>query len=238
MNDIRVDISTFRDLAHQELPFYRAADPAAYMGGRAGKQSTSDYLEQSEIARLEKAVATYHGPFLEGFSLSDNVAFEEWLVLKREQIRQHFLTALRRLAVYYEAKAAYEVAMRYVWRQVEVEPWSEPAQRQLIRLLAYTGQRAAALDQFAAHKQVLATELGIEPEVATIQLYQQIRDGELGRGIKRPRESEKDGTAAVTETLPFITPAVFCRARARDGAVGQFLAAGSSRCGTDSFYYG
>jgi DNA-binding SARP family transcriptional activator len=167
-DQVWVDVATFHELLGQELPFDRIAAGA-------------DDREQSEIARLAEVVANYGGPFLEGFSLNDNVAFEEWLVLKREQLRHQFLTALHKLAQYYEAQGAYEPAMRYVRRQVEVEPWSEPAQRQLMRLLAYTGQRTAALDQFAVHKRTLAAELGIEPEAATIQLYQQIQTGELAR---------------------------------------------------------
>lgn len=38
---------------------------------------------------LEDAVSLYRGPFLEGFSLPDSIAFEEWALLERE--RQHRL---------------------------------------------------------------------------------------------------------------------------------------------------
>ncbi len=201
-NDAWVDVSTFRELLEQELPFDRTAEPAAPASVTIG----ADDREQREIARLAEAVANYSGPFLEGFSLNDNVAFEEWLVLKREQMRHQFLMALHSLARYHEAQTAYEPAIRYVWRQVEVEPWSEPAQRQLMRLLAYTGQRTAALDQFAVHKRTLAAELGVEPEAATIQLYQQIKDGEFSRETVR-RDIERRPAAA--KTLPFTTPVAF-----------------------------
>jgi DNA-binding SARP family transcriptional activator len=180
---IWVDVSAFRHLTDHNSPIDR---------GAFAKPISTGKLAHNDIGQLAQMVETYRGPFLEGFSLPNNIAFEEWLVLKREQLRHQFLIALHRLAVFYEAEAEYNLAIHYARQQVEVEPWSEPAQRQLMRLLAYTGQRTAALDSFAAHRKTLAAELGIEPETATIQLYQQIRDNGLSPQIGRPKASEKD----------------------------------------------
>src|SRR5262245_19802826 len=38
------------------------------------------------IAQLEQAIALYRGEFLEGFSISDSAAFDEWVLLTREQL--------------------------------------------------------------------------------------------------------------------------------------------------------
>jgi DNA-binding SARP family transcriptional activator len=46
------------------------------------------------IQELEAAVALYQGGFLEGFSLPDSSAFEEWALLKREQLQRQALEAL------------------------------------------------------------------------------------------------------------------------------------------------
>lgn len=45
----------------------------------------------------------------------------------------------------------------------------------MMRLLAATGRRAAALAQYQACRQALADELAVEPERQTTQLYHQIR---------------------------------------------------------------
>ncbi len=46
-----------------------------------------------------------------------------------------------------------------------------------MRLLALSGQRPAALAQYEACRRNLAEELGIQPALETVQLYERIRDG-------------------------------------------------------------
>lgn len=204
---IWVDVSVFRQLASREL-FFAAAEPSSgTVAGTVKRPATADGLEGDEIEHLAEAAAAYYGPFLEGFSLSDNFAFEEWLVLKREQLRHQYLTILNKLAAYYEAAEAYELAMHYVRRQVALEPWSESTQRRLMRLLAYTGQRTAALDAFMDHKRTLAADLGIEPEAATIQLMQQIEEGKLGnRGVSKKEDGDGTGSPSL-QIAPLTIPA-------------------------------
>ena len=42
-----------------------------------------DKSDQIPTRELEGAIAHYQGPFLEGFSLPESIAFEEWLLLQR-----------------------------------------------------------------------------------------------------------------------------------------------------------
>ena len=65
------------------------------------------------------------------------------------------------------------------WRQVELEPWREEAHQRVMRLLAFGGQRGAALAQYETCRRRLAEELGVEPGEETTRLYEQIRDGDL-----------------------------------------------------------
>ncbi len=129
------------------------------------------------VQHLEEAVTLYRGGFLEGFSLPDSAAFEEWVLLTRESLARRALRVLKRLAHYHEGRGAYERALRYARRQVEMDPWGEPGQRHVMRLLALTGQRNAALAQYASLCQTLAEELGVEPEDETTALSLRIRDG-------------------------------------------------------------
>jgi len=133
-----------------------------------------------DIQRLEEAAEIYRGGFLEGFSLPDSAAFEEWVVLTRERLALQMLTALRCLASYYEAQGDLDQALHAVRRQIDLDPWNEQAQRQLMRLLAHRGQRNAALAQYDSLHQTLAEELGVEPEDKTVALYRRIREGAFG----------------------------------------------------------
>ncbi|UCC64401.1 MAG: AAA family ATPase, partial [Anaerolineae bacterium] len=130
-------------------------------------------------AGLEQAVALYQGSFMEGFSVGDAPSFEEWALLKKEQLERQLLKMLHRLTTTCERRGQYEQAQRYAWRQVELEPWNEQAHRQLMQLLALSGQRNAALAQYETCRSLLAEELGVKPDHETTTLYESIRDGTL-----------------------------------------------------------
>jgi DNA-binding SARP family transcriptional activator/predicted ATPase len=143
-------------------------------------------LSQRTIRQLEQAVELYQGDFLEGFSVGDSPAFEEWLLLNRERLRRLVVEALHRLAECHEQYGEYERGLQHAWRQVELEPWDEAAHQQLMRLLALSGQRSAALAQYETCRRLLAEELGVEPAAETTRLCEQIRDGELKASVPFP----------------------------------------------------
>ncbi|NIP85333.1 MAG: tetratricopeptide repeat protein, partial [Planctomycetales bacterium] len=74
-------------------------------------------------------------------------AFEEWALFTRERLARQMSAALHRLAAAHEARGDYEQAQAYARRQLELEPWDEAAHQQLMRALALSGQRGAALVQ-------------------------------------------------------------------------------------------
>ncbi len=131
------------------------------------------------VPHLEQAQALYRGDFLKDVLLAECSEFEEWMRFHRERLHQQALKLLYRLAEYYEAHGDYEVAIEYARRQVALEPWREEAHRQLMRNLALSGRRNAALVQFQECKRILQQELGIEPSTETVLLFQSIRDGSL-----------------------------------------------------------
>ena len=141
-------------------------------------QQTAD---QSNFQNLQSAIGLYHGAFLEGFSLADSPAFEEWVLLKREQLNRLVLSALHRLADHCEERGEYERAQTYARQQLELEPWDEQAHQQLMRLLAFSGQRSAALAQYEMCHRLLKQELQVAPSRETTALYETIRDGKLAK---------------------------------------------------------
>ncbi|MFN2227429.1 MAG: BTAD domain-containing putative transcriptional regulator, partial [Anaerolineae bacterium] len=142
----------------------------------------AEFLEMAgrgDVPGLEEAAALYRGSFLEGFSLGDGAPFEEWALLTRERLDRRMSSALHQLAAAYERQGAYGQARATARRQVEREPWDEVAHRQVMRALALSGQRGAALAQYEACRRLLAEELDVEPGAETTRLYEQIRAGAL-----------------------------------------------------------
>jgi predicted ATPase/DNA-binding SARP family transcriptional activator len=144
----------------------------------ACRQHRHRHLESCRLCaqRLEQAATLYRGPFLADFSLPDSVAFEEWATLKREWLHRQAVEALAHLARYYERRGDYQRARQAAWRQLELDPWREETHRLMMRLHMLSGERGAALAQYEQCRQMLADELGVEPESETTALYMQIRD--------------------------------------------------------------
>jgi DNA-binding SARP family transcriptional activator len=95
--------------------------------------SAHNHTEESTCeecgARLARAAALYRGDFLAGLALSNNAAFEEWVLIQREGLRLQALGALTALAAYHEQRGDYAALCRAARRQLELEPWQEAAQR-------------------------------------------------------------------------------------------------------------
>ena len=199
-------------ITRDSLQFNRGSDcwidVTAFVEGVGADKNLPEYLDQ-----LEKTVDLYRGGFLEGFSLDDSPAFEEWTLLTRVRLARQASSALHTLAESYEELGDYEQAQSYAYRQLELEPWDETAHQQLMRALALRSQRSAALAQYEACREVLANELGVEPAEQTRELYRQIRDGELTE--KKPSQSIQNdpgvkppvfltGDASIEETPVFV----------------------------------
>ena len=148
---------------------------------------------QGCIRQLEDAVALYRGGFLEGLLLSDSAEFEDWTMIRRERLRTQVLTALHHITRYYLHRGAYTQAQTYALRQVELEPYREEAHRQLMHILARTGQRSVALAQYERCRRILTEELGIEPTQETQALYERIRSA----GDTRPHNLPSQLTSLI-----------------------------------------
>jgi DNA-binding SARP family transcriptional activator len=172
---------------------------------------------ESQIENLKSVIALYRGPFLHGFSVN-SIEFEAWLLLRQEQLECQFLTALQRLAALHEARGEYELAQANARRQLEWVPWDEPAHRRLMRLLALTGRRGAALAQYGTCRRVLTAEFGVEPATETTALYERIREGKV------PQQIETDKRTKVRPSVyPLESAAVFVARKRELAALNSHL---------------
>ncbi len=154
-----------------------SSDVLAFEAGTT--MATPPAYNAALLQELAQAVALYHGELLAGFSLADAPTYEEWLLLRREQLAARALLAVKTLADAHEAQGELEQAHRYATRLLELDPYGEASRRQLMRILARLGLPHQALAQYAALRQLLRNELGVEPNVQTTTLYEQIRDGKI-----------------------------------------------------------
>ena len=126
------------------------------------------------LAALHRAVECYRGPFLEGLWLEGAEKFEEWRLTQSESFQSRYMLALEILGSHALERGALDEASGYAWQQLVQEPWCEPAHRILMQRYARDGQRRMALLQYERCCRVLMDELGIEPDTATVELYEQL----------------------------------------------------------------
>jgi DNA-binding SARP family transcriptional activator len=129
--------------------------------------------------RLAEAAGLYAGDFLAGFSLRDSPAFDDWQAAEADALRASFGEALTRLAESADRGGDIAAAIGLAKRRLALDPLHEPAHRDLMRLLARSGDRAAALRQYREAVRLLDQELGVAPAVQTRALHDAIDAGIL-----------------------------------------------------------
>lgn len=136
----------------------------------ADGQSCSECLHH-----LEEAVPLYQGDFLEGFNLADSPEFDEWQFFHRENLRAGYGRTLEKMARAYQETREWEIAIRHARLWLALDRLHEPAQRMLMSLYFLSGQKSAALRLYEECQRVLEQELSQQPELETLQLFEEIR---------------------------------------------------------------
>jgi DNA-binding SARP family transcriptional activator/predicted ATPase len=161
---------------------------------------------EGDFAALTSAVELYRGEFLEGLCFEGCAEFELWAVGERERWRQRAISMLRALVAHHSRQGECDEGVRFARRALALEPWREEMHCEVMQLLAWSGQRGAALAQYETCRQALADELGVEPAAETTLLYQQIRDGELETPAPPPAFLDEE---AADEKHPLVERPVF-----------------------------
>ncbi len=121
----------------------------------------------------ETAVSLYRGPFLAGFSLNNNLEFDNWLGHEQRQLEKLYLEMIRRLVETHSGKPA--IAIQFAQKYLAIDDLAEDIHRQLITLYAANGERSAALKQYETCVVVLERELGVSPLPETRAAYDAAR---------------------------------------------------------------
>ncbi|MEM9776405.1 MAG: BTAD domain-containing putative transcriptional regulator, partial [Chloroflexota bacterium] len=158
------------------------------------------------LGRLRKATELYRGRFLDGFSLDDTDAFDEWLFVWRERYHVMGLAQLGRLAEIEFKIGDLAKAEALAARQIKIDSLQESAHRMLMRISAERGDRTQALRQFQTCAKMLTDELGVPPEEETLHLKQQIEAGQYKLRTKLSPQPAKPSRKTAGQMPEIITP--------------------------------
>jgi predicted ATPase/DNA-binding SARP family transcriptional activator len=169
------------------------------------------------IRRLRESISLYKGDFLEGFDLPNALLFDEWVQTQRARLREIALDGLHALVDHCMDHKDYDSGITFARKLVRIEPWQEEAHRALMFMLASSGQRSAALKQYEECQRILEEELGVEPSLPTVKLFEKIQQDEIVSEVADDYSSvssikspllDKLGKPSVSLLPPLATPLI------------------------------
>jgi len=171
LQQLQQHLKPYLTVEHHQIglrsPHLYTVDAVAFVAAMGNPATT-------QANRLQQALDLYHGDFLTGFYIRDAPDFEAWMLGERARLRELMLQGVAMLAQRYAEQEDLPQAIATARRLLSLEPWREETHRQLMLWLAQTGERSAALAQYAICCQALAEELAVEPSRATRELYEHL----------------------------------------------------------------
>jgi DNA-binding SARP family transcriptional activator/Tfp pilus assembly protein PilF len=175
---------------------------AVELGGEGVQLDVARFRELLAHGRADEAVALYRGDFLDGFGLRDSADFDLWQLAESQSLRRELGTGLEEVALAEAGRGNLGAAIAHASRRLELDPLAESGHRLLIRLYAWAGDRAAAIEQYRACVRALHRELGVAPLGETTELYEQVSAGKVVRPAA-PAPAVAD-PARAAPSLPFV----------------------------------
>ncbi|MEE8294889.1 MAG: BTAD domain-containing putative transcriptional regulator, partial [Sphingomonadales bacterium] len=115
-----------------------------------------DLLSKDINGQLRSAVDKYFGPFLEPYS-------SNWVLVERERHLNFYIRALLTLIHDAAERRDFEEALEFGMKILAEDPFRESTQREVMWLYVLNGQRAAAILHYRHFRELILSELEIEP---------------------------------------------------------------------------
>jgi DNA-binding SARP family transcriptional activator len=157
------------------------------------------FARHEAAAEWAAAAALVGGALLEGFSVPGEPSFEDWLVAERGQWERRSATALLRSAEEELTRGRTTRSIALSERATALAPTSGQAVGVLLRALALSGNRAAALERYDEYARVLGDRLGSAPDAEVTVVADRIRKGRL-----EPAPDSEAARVAATRRLPLF----------------------------------
>jgi DNA-binding SARP family transcriptional activator len=112
----------------------------------AVRRAAAERLDTLATEALQEIAGLFRGEFLEGLDLPGQHDFQSWCIAEREDLRRLQVAVLSKLVARFEAQP--EVAAQVARQLVQIDPYSETARIDLLRLLLASGRQQEAESHF------------------------------------------------------------------------------------------
>jgi predicted ATPase/DNA-binding SARP family transcriptional activator len=123
---------------------------------------------EAALPELQSAVGVYGGDFLDGMPVG------EWALVRRDELRRAFESALLATGRMQVAAGRHQAAAAMFRRAVAHEPLNETAHRELMNCWARLGETARAVRHYEELTALLREQVGVPPAPETTALYRRL----------------------------------------------------------------
>jgi len=133
------------------------------------------FIECDVLNFLQKGqIDEYKGEFLEGFCIKDCEPFEEFIMQKREELKDAYKKMIYLQVDSFLKQQKYFEAKDCLKKILKVDEFDENAIRLLMKVYAKVNETNKALELYRNYESKLLKELGIKPDLGTKRLYEKI----------------------------------------------------------------
>ena len=123
---------------------------------------------EAALPELQRAIGVYGGDFLDGMSAG------EWALVRRDELRRAFESALLAAGRLQTAAGRHQAAATLFRRAVAHEPLNETAHRELMNCWSRLGETARAVRHYEELTALLREQVGVPPAPETTALYRRL----------------------------------------------------------------
>jgi predicted ATPase/DNA-binding SARP family transcriptional activator len=123
---------------------------------------------EAALPHLQRAIGSYGGDFLGG------VPSGEWALVRRDELRRAFESALLAAGRLQTAAGRHQAAVTVFRRAVAHEPLNETAHRELMSSWSRLGETARAVRHYEELTELLRAQVGVAPAPETTALYRRL----------------------------------------------------------------
>ena len=122
---------------------------------------------ESRAEALRQAIALYRGEYLEGF-------YSDWCQSRSRTLEEQYINALSELAHWCTDEGLYDEALELCGKTLQKDSYREEMYRLMMKCYSLLGQPLRITQVYQCCATVLGEELGMEPAVETVALYQRL----------------------------------------------------------------
>lgn len=160
-------------------------------------------IELFNKQEIQTFLDSYHGDFLDGFYCKNTDAFDEWVILKREQFKEKLIARLTESIIKLINDQEYATAKQYIKQLIKLDEYNESAYRLLMKIYEREEAFYKVIEIYHELEIKLAKELNLQPSSRSQEIYKRVKEKRIinSKVIENPKKRWFFGRDKELQTL-------------------------------------